>query len=469
MSDIVLNDSLATEGNMSSLDFIPGSNFLGVVASEYKSITDTYDIFHSGKVSFGDALIFVDNKKSYTLPFCLFTDKLKNDIVNDTVWVHHGINEFDIIGNGKNLQLKQQRAGFINTDGVFIKKVEKKFALKSAYNAEERRSKEGAMFGFDAIKKGQEFIFSVIFKDEKHVNLVSENLTGIKHIGKSKTAEYGLVDISTIGEVTEFKSRPSTNGYLVVYAESNLCFLDENGQPTFQPDAGVFYVNGKILWEKSQIRTYSYSPWNAKRNAANTQRDVILKGSVIVIKLNDGVNSNNLQKQVGEYTAEGLGRVIYNPEFFEYDANNNGEWKFKVILFEKPNAETFEKADIKSALGKILQHRKQTVDTDLEIGNKIIEVLSINHILSSPKITKSQWGAIRTFAMQSSTIEELELKLFDDPDGYLMHGVAAERIWDYKNGKRRSELKKVILANKELGTKFVTKLAAEFAKKNTKK
>lgn len=44
LSDIVLNDSSATEGKRRSLDFIPGNNFLGIVASQlYK---DSMSIFH---------------------------------------------------------------------------------------------------------------------------------------------------------------------------------------------------------------------------------------------------------------------------------------------------------------------------------------------------------------------------------------------------------------------------------------
>ena len=59
-SDVIINQKAATVGNQSSLDFIPGSNFLGISASELynKYSSDPYTtwlLFHSGKVRFGDA------------------------------------------------------------------------------------------------------------------------------------------------------------------------------------------------------------------------------------------------------------------------------------------------------------------------------------------------------------------------------------------------------------------------------
>ena len=50
VSDIVLNSKLATEGNMTTLDFIPGSNFLGIVAGKiYNSLQNSH--MHSQNAS----------------------------------------------------------------------------------------------------------------------------------------------------------------------------------------------------------------------------------------------------------------------------------------------------------------------------------------------------------------------------------------------------------------------------------
>ena len=88
LSDVVLNSKLATEGNMTTLDYIPGSTFLGVIAKEiYADYTDkAYSILHAGEVSFGDAHISMEGKEvSYAMPFSLFKDKLDKT----KTWVHH--------------------------------------------------------------------------------------------------------------------------------------------------------------------------------------------------------------------------------------------------------------------------------------------------------------------------------------------------------------------------------------------
>ena len=473
LTDVVLNTSLATEGNMQSLDYIPGSNFLGIVATKYTDFgADAYDVFHSGKVSFGDALIANGNAVSYPIPFSLFLDKLKKDITKDSVWVHHGIKPTSG-KEGIKLQLKQNRTGYINGKKEYFAGIEKEFSLKSAYDADERRSKDSAMFGFEALKKGQQFIFSIIYKDKKYIARVEEQLLGNKFIGKSKTAQYGSVKIETLNDVTVIEDRPNKNNYIVIYAESNLCFVNEHKQTTFQPEASDFGITGgTINWEKSQIRTYSYSPWNNKRNTAATQRDVILKGSVIVIDITNKADIESLPKQMGEYNAEGLGRVIYNPEFIDYRENGIWEWEGKLKHLQEDNKDNqgrfteIEISKVKTPLAKILAKKNNTVLKEKNISDKVINEMRSDNAkkLRTNKITKTQWGAIREKATHVKDIDQLIKQLFEPGTGYLTHGVAAERIWDKQRGAKRDTLKSIIENNKDLGTIFVAKFAAEMAK-----
>ena len=59
LSDIILNQNSASEGATKTLDFIPGSNFLGIAASQlYGTTNDEHhsaemlELFHSGMVRF---------------------------------------------------------------------------------------------------------------------------------------------------------------------------------------------------------------------------------------------------------------------------------------------------------------------------------------------------------------------------------------------------------------------------------
>tara|TARA_R110002124_G_scaffold193164_1_gene360401 strand:+ start:476 stop:1888 length:1413 start_codon:yes stop_codon:yes gene_type:complete len=460
---------MATEGNMSTLDYIPGSNFLGIIAGDiykYQSPEAAYDILHSDKVSFGDAIISdaVGNTASYTVPFSLFKDKTKKD----RTWVHHALNDaiFEELRT-KGVQLKQERSGFITQDGQWIKGARKSFALKSAQDRQERRSKDGAMFGFESIEKGQVFLFSIIHKDSTYIDVVNKYLEGIKYIGKSKTAQYGQVTIEKLKSKTITVPSETENhqNFTLVYAESNLCFFNEYGQSTFQPLAtDLGFETGEICWEKSQIRTYSYSPWNAKRNTPNTQRDCILKGSVFYVN-QPTHQTEDSSLQVGEYTAEGLGRVIYNPTFLKADAETAiWDFEFKSDNNECLNTKTPIFRDSKTKLAQFLNEQKKSKDQELALSKGVQDALK-NASIDLKKISPSQWGGIRAYASNETDAQTLRKILFVN---FLKHGVAYEKYWGKKNEKNLRDFEKIFDSNIQHGTIFIAKFAAEMAKEAQK-
>jgi hypothetical protein len=470
ITDIVLNASLATEGNMATLDYIPGSNFLGIVAAEIYNdktinVQQKNDLLHSNNVSFGDAIISENNKIYYPMPFMYFKDKLNK---KGDVYLHHLIDQKEgIVVNGKKLQLKQERSGFLNIDGKIIENINKTFALKSAQNRETRTSKEGAMFGFESIKADQEFVFSIKYNSDTEIEIIEKLLTGKKRIGKSKSAEFGQVDIQPLtlkpAKIDTFQE----NDFTLVYAESNLCFIDKStGQSTYQPNAEQLGIAGGIIdWNKSSIRTYSYSPWNFKRNTSNLQRNCILKGSVFYVK--DGLlNSNN--QPVGEFTAEGMGSVIYNPVFLK--AKDNGVLDFKILEKEPPmdKPQTIPTESYKTELGRILHEKQKTQKLELDIANQVVYEVSKSDNKELLHITSSQWGGIRAIATNETNYSKLHTKLFADKTGYLTHGVADEKHWGKNNGKNRKLFEKIFKNKPELGSVFIAKLAGEFAKLSKK-
>src|SRR5574344_1539893 len=104
LSDVIINQKSATEGNNETLDFIPGSNFLGIVAAKYEELDKdglTWKIFHSGKVRFGDAHPAKEGKRSLKVPASMFypkmkkayleKDKLKDVNYKYELYIHHNI------------------------------------------------------------------------------------------------------------------------------------------------------------------------------------------------------------------------------------------------------------------------------------------------------------------------------------------------------------------------------------------
>ena len=176
-TDIVLNASLATEGNMQTLDYIPGSKFWGIVASQkYKNLVQNnqhqkiLDYFHNGNISFGNAFISANGELGYPLPFSLFQDKLSKEIIGADVYVHHALGQKKKImsskkidGKESEIQLKQHRSGYLTRNNNYIKDVKKRFSLKSAQCRTNRKSMDGSIFGFESLGAGQIFIFSVFY------------------------------------------------------------------------------------------------------------------------------------------------------------------------------------------------------------------------------------------------------------------------------------------------------------------
>ncbi len=473
LSNVMLNNSTSTEHNMYTLNYIPASNFLGIVASQFSdNIEIVKDLLSGEKVKFGNALISNGKEPSYAVPFSYFMDKLNSDITKNEIYLHHLIEKNPETDDGKKIQLQQKRSGFLNANSEFWKTVETNFALKSAYDSKKRKSKDSQMYGFQSLEKGQVFVFSLIVEDEKfYKDNIENNLIGERKIGKSKSAEYGWVEIE---EVTNFEddynqslknsSEQSLENqnldFTLVYAESDLCFYDKNGQPTYQPTAKQlgFGENDKICWEKSQIRVRQYTPWNGHRGCLSTQRNCIEKGSVFYVE----TTTNEKTNVVGEYQAEGLGRVIYNPIFLTKSKEEH-QLDFTFTDYEQ---KTEEESYSDTPLTKFLTQLKEDNEQEFKIAKVVLDEIK-NCKNTFTKISRSQWGNIRAYATNCESLEELKGKLFDETNGVLYTGIAYEKQWRHKNAI--GKLKEIIERNEGLECKFVIKFASEMAKQEYNK
>lgn len=481
LTDVVLNSKLATEGNMTTMDYIPGSNFLGIVAAQlYKQIDSNkaYKIFHSGDVSFGDALFTLDNTESFKVPFNLFMVKGRESLGEDPTYIHQNIDKNHPEENGYKVQLKQVRNGYFSTTGKVLDNIKKTFALKSAQDANFRRSKESAMFGFESLKKDQVFIFSVQCRDESLVDDVTNALVGNKRLGKSRTAEFGQVSIQQITTPIPPLEFKQTDSCILVYAQSNLCFVDQYGQPKLQPnviDLGL--KSGTINWEKSQVRTSSYAPWNGQRKTIDPERHCIAMGSVFYVDYIGG-STEDKKNTVGEFQSEGLGRVLYNPVFLFANTNTIlTDFYKKENVKDANNVNQASQTPLLTTLGKFLEKKFKENENQLELSKAIHNAVKYNSnskILE--KITSSQWGNIRTLATQTKDFTVLSKKLFGEnpPNqkpiiGLLGYGVAYDKYWSKNNDKPLNAFESIVTENKKFGCEFVAKYAAEMAKENQKK
>lgn len=459
-SDLVLSQTSCSEGNQKTLDFIPGNNFLGIVAGEiYKEESDeSLEIFHSGKVRFGDAHPSVDGIRGLKVPASMYYPKLGS--ASEECYIHHLTDHSSEDIKAK--QLKQCREGFYvfsETIGKCVD-VQKNFTIKSAYDSEVRRSKDGQMFGYESLPKGLVMYFEVEseLSDGQNEKII-KSLCGKKHVGHSRSAEFGLVTIeeSDYKEIVSSKADANT-GYVTVYADGRLIFLGETGEPTYQPTAKDLGVEGVVDWSKSQIRTFQYAPWNGKRHTYEADRCGIEKGSVFVINLNGAICPEKSQ-YVGSYKNEGFGKVIYNPIFLAGKPNEQGKALFTLEKKEQDERASANAQKPNSDLIDFLTSKKNTFESNQTVYRVVQkEVEDLERFFRKGKFA-SQWGSIRSLAMITSDGHQLITAI----DAFLSHGVAKDK-WEEQNRKGRLDAFMQQHDNENLQSIMIN-LASEMAKK----
>lgn len=456
LSDTVLTGQAATEGFHPSLDYIPGSKFLGIVAADmYDTDEDakqkTLDLFHNGEVKFGNAYPYCDEEVFYPMPYAWFRDKLKNET------------KIFLTSQAEGLQLKQQRKGFVSKDGKKICKIKQKFSIKSAYSRDLRKSEDKNMYGYFALPKGGKYVFSVeVGSDKTDTAALIKALQGDKHIGRSRTAEYGLVHIEKITDIGEQVQNPIIEKErLTVYAAADLCFTDAYGFSTTEIKAEYFGLNKDAVpdFSASQIKTRIYQSYNGTRRTKNADYSVIMRGSVIVFK---GVTSVGAVSKTGRLQSEGFGDVLYNPEFLRSTSKRLPLPEEVFNVTHNIRRIEMQTGDNDRLIRAMLQRR-----LNLKEGDRATEIAADEYVgkyyeklYKNSGISKSQWGAVKGIAKSTLDVEDLTDLLFKKQTGFLCNGVAGKN-W---NGKSE-HLEKFLENNRKVDTRdLLIKISSKMQK-----
>jgi hypothetical protein len=443
LSDVILNASSATAGTNEVLDYIPGVKFLGIMAKKhYESIeadTDSIlNVFYSGNIRFGDAHLLCDGKRSLKMPLDFFEGKNKEE--DGKIWIRHHLTEEDEEKQKGKIQLKQKRSGYFLPSEKKTVSANSDYSLKSAYDADYRRSKDKQMYGYKSIKKGSVWQFSVEIDDAANdfEAQIKTALIGERSLGKSRSAQYGRVKICIVSENPESNYKTSAkdlkaNTEIVLYAESNLCFVDEYGQFTVTPSAQQlgFSDSAKIDWSKSQVRHRFYAPWIVKRSARDADRWIIEKGSVIIV--HSEVEENvDLSKGVGIFRAEGYGKVLVNPDFLTVNNIKLTDGKLTTKNYKIPNSS--KDAKVKA----LLDFRREKFNPDNVISKTVAEFIR-DHEGEFKNISSSQWGQVRNIAQNVNETNVLDVLLFNKDVGFF-YTAKRKNEWSRKVEKLKSKL-----------------------------
>lgn len=445
LSDVILNVKSASIGCQSTLDFIPGNVFLGICAKTLydENKSETHTIFHSGKVRFGDAHLGCNGVRGVKVPAVMHYPKLSE--MKGDICLSHLISDFSAVADK---QLKQCRNGFYVFEGEKGMKIRlnRNFSIKSAHDRKTRTSKDGEMYGYESLEKGAEMYFSVEVDDDSLSGKIENALVGMQRIGRSRTAQYGLVQIKAC-KYSEPQSYHDNVNEITVYADGRLIFFDEETLlPTIRPTAKQLGFEGcEIVWSKSQVRYFQYAPWNFKRQCFDSDRCGIEKGSVIVLRT-DGTSYSN-KNYVGNYNNEGFGKILINPSFLKPRLGSEYISQFTLTEIQQniSNNVPVDNARIESSqLIRYLECVRKQREMEHGIYAKVNNFVEHKAgIFAGSEAFASQWGTIRSIALG---VEDSKI-LVDEIDKYLSHGIAKDK-WE-------ENLRKNVLMD------FITNLAEE--------
>jgi hypothetical protein len=459
LSDVILTSMANTQGYKESLNYISGAKWMGVLAQKFykeNDIQKTLDLFHNGTVHFSDATPMIGDAQTLKVPYAWFYEKGEN--LSKPIYLHHYLNP-----NHTDKQLKQARNGFFSTEKKTFTTLDQDFSIKSSYDANTRKSKDAEMYGYFSLKKGTTWSFCVEDKNGQYAEMIKAQFVGNHRIGKSKSAEYGWIEIEFLGEKQEIAPQVYEKE-VILYAQSNLCFYDDFGKCTAQPTAEqlVGMKNAEIIWAKSQIRARNYQTWNGKRNNRDADRLIIESGSVFFVALKTPVTADFIQNGVGSHRNEGFGKMLINPDFLiskdeTLDLALTAEKK--EVQYKRSYAYIGGRED--DAIWACLENRQKTNDFDSIIDKKINEFIK-NYKTIFQGISKSQWGALRNYAKYSDKRDHFEKLIFDETIGFLYHG-KSESDWR-KNGRREKLNQYLNTLPDDEYLPFVVKLSNQMAK-----
>ncbi|MGS2743864.1 type III-B CRISPR module-associated Cmr3 family protein [Halomonas sp. LS-001] len=429
--DVILGATGATLGNLETLDYLPGSVFLGAAASRlYSELTDeeAWRLFHSGAVRFNDALPLAGSEPAWPVPLSWHHYKgedFKKDAPYGAPATLSASKIFDSALNTDTdgqRQPKQLRKGYVTLSGGYSTS-SKQLRMKTALDADTGRAAEGQLFGYQSLEAGQVFVFMLeaAVADQALLDKAVASLTGTLRLGRSRSAQYGRVRVERLelaaATQTQLPTATAEGTTLSLWLLSDLALVDELGQPTVQPHPECLGLPEGAEWlsKESFLRTRRYSPYNAYRRSHDEERQVITRGSVLRYQLRNPLTEDQfttLQQGLGVYQSTGLGRVALNPSWLSQKQPRFAD--AKPLAGPQPEPAAMKMATPEtSRLLRVVQQRAQGSDADhvaekaqelfamlvAAVGEaRIWQGISANQPVPAPN--RSQWGRIKTLANQ---------------------------------------------------------------------
>ena len=416
LEDAAISADTTSTGSHASLPFIPGAKFLGVCAEHYESFPG-WDVFHSGRVRFGNAYPSVDGVRSRPIP---------------KTWTE-GMGEADG-------PLKPYRNGFfVGKDIVIPRRVRRQ---KTAMNRQRRGAAlDHSFFDISALGRGQRFMFELSFdpKFEKEAERLGDILTaGPVTIGRSRGAEFGLMNILPIRDTNSAPVAISAG------ADQLTFFLDSDLDPGLSTELNPALFGLDNSWafveEESCISHRKTVGFNSHRRLFTTHKVVLERGSIVVFVGGpldqSGLTqvTDRLKSGVGGSLAEGFGAVLLNPAFLAGSYPKKPESKL-VEQKNAPDDRLYLWAKRRAERAGLDREALQLARDTLESFTPLLRAARAESKLSNLPLkelrpSRSQWSALRDVAQSTHDIAEMDARLFGKESGLTTTGQFA-KAWSF--------------------------------------
>lgn len=450
--NVIISQSSATTGQHQSLDYIPGSVFLGIAAAQlYKDLEKdqlAWEVFHSGRVRFGNATLVAAAERTIPIPMAFHTRKGASwkEEVNGLNYLKAG-EVFSFLASSDAIRAElntdqpvQIRSGYLNQSGAIVSP-QMHFEMKTAVNEFTNVAAENQLFGYQSLKAGQTFRF-VLESDNDEQPLFDRLVAvfdGQIRVGRSRSAQFGRalctrVDSSVASDKTEATHQVS------LLCCSDLALVDLHGNATYLPQAADVGLPPDWQFDlaNSFIRTRHYSPYNGKRRAYDLERQVISKGSVLTFTGGEAISISQ-EFYAGLYREQGLGALQRMPAWMT---------QLKVEPHADPQAHVTDKAvqagqaevpDSKLIRWLLKQQNQGQADNAWvdqllnQYGQLLKNAYVLNGIPTNIEIgpSKSQWGAVyqalRTDRHQSA--QHVKNRLFNQTGALCKPAGSDEYAW----------------------------------------
>ncbi len=346
LSDVIVSAKAATVGGHDSLNYLPGSVMLGAAAERlFKKNGFGSELFLTGQVRFGDGLP-AENGDAIDWPVPLNCHYIKKDGPKGNP-VNGLTDTFDAakkrVQNKEQSQQARDRHLVLHRDNTAIlSRLQGDYVIKTAIDREKfGRAQDRQLFEYDTLPAGSRFLAPIRWSanDESLADKVAEIVEVLTspatRLGRSRNAQFGRVEISLA------KSKPAepqslTDGVaaqepfapphpLHFYLVSDLALSGQGGALLIpNPEELGLSSEWKLVPERTFLRTRRYSPWNAFHHTRLTERQVLVRGSVLTFAKVDEKQATPeemsnilsfLANGVGDYRQEGLGWMVLNPKF----------------------------------------------------------------------------------------------------------------------------------------------------------